>query len=303
MDLRQLKYFVAIAEERSFGRAAIRLHLTQPPLTRQMALLEEELGVRLLERTSRGVDLTAAGSVFYKDICNIRSLVEQAAERAVRTSKGLIGTLEVGFFGSGALVILPEILRRFSAAFPDVTVNVLNAPQSAQLQALRQKRLLVAFDRWIPRDPDLTVKTVLDEPVFLAVQESSPWAKQDVVHLEDMRHAPFIVPQGLGHMTWVLGLCSENGFAPKESQRSADMISGLMMVGSGFGCQIVPRSICTITLPRVVYRPLKTRGPASMPLECAYLRGETSPLLPSLLDITRAMHSYACPPHLFPVAA
>lgn len=294
MDLRQLRYFLAIAEERNFSRAATRLHMTQPPLTRQVALLEEELGIRLLDRTSRGVELTAAGAVFYEDISNVRVLVEQAADRAIRTSKGLTGVLDVGFFGSGALVIVPELLKRFTAAFPDVGISLVNAPQAAQLEALRQKRLLVAFDRWIPRESDLVVETIVNEPLFVAIWDASPWANEYAIKLEALKNEPFIVPRDLGHFTWMLTLCRDNGFAPKEAQRAGDMISGLTMVACGFGCQIVPESVCALSLPGVIYRPLQTHAAASMPLECAYRNGEGAPLLKSLLGIARA---YRPTPH------
>ncbi|MEB5967392.1 LysR substrate-binding domain-containing protein [Comamonas testosteroni] len=288
MELRQLRYFLTVVEERNFSRAAARLHMTQPPLTRQIALLEEELGVRLLDRTSRGVELTAAGSVFYDEICNVKVLVEQAAERAQRTSRGLAGILEVGFFGSGALVIVPEILKRFTAVFPDVGISLLNSPQMSQLQALRQKRLLITFDRWIPRDSDLEVETLVNEALYVAIHDRSPLASEHAIKLSSLSGEYFIAPRDLGHYTWMLGLCRDNGFAPRESQKAADMVSGLTMVACGFGCQIVPESICALSLPGVIYRPLQVRIDATMPLECAYIKGEGSPLLNSILEIARS---------------
>src|SRR6185437_1285557 len=119
MDLRQLKYFVAVAEERHMGRAAERLHLSQPPLSRQIQSLERELGVPLFIRTARGVDLTDAGQALLQDARAIRLLAAQAGERAQRVGKGELGTLDVGVFGSSLLNVVPRLLARFSETHPE----------------------------------------------------------------------------------------------------------------------------------------------------------------------------------------
>jgi len=173
VDLRQLRYFMAVAEERNFGRAAARLHISQPPITRQIHMLESELGVLLFERTRWGVNLTPAGEELLASASQIEALVDYASDRARRAGLGAIGRLDVGVFGSGAISIVPTILRRYLKANPAVEVIVHNVPQPAQLVALRQRRILITFDRYLPDDADLTVETVVHEGLLLAVKETN----------------------------------------------------------------------------------------------------------------------------------
>src|SRR6516162_4342130 len=163
MDLRQLKYFVAVAEERNFGRAAARLHVSQPPITRQIKMLEAELGVLLFERTHWGVNLTAAGEELLASASQVEALVAYASDRARRAGRGAVGRLDVGVFGSGAISVVPMLLRRYLKANPDVDVIMLNVPQPVQLVALRQRRILITFDRYLPMDSDLSVEVVARE--------------------------------------------------------------------------------------------------------------------------------------------
>src|SRR4051812_30876957 len=181
MDLRQLKYFVAVAEQQSFGRAATRLHISQPPITRQIKLLEQELGVVLFERTHWGVRLTPGGEELLSSANQIDALVAHAVDRARRVGMGQAGRLDIGVFGSGAVSVVPTILKRYSKSHPDVQLMLLNVPQRAQLEALRQRRILITFDRYLPEDPDLTVEVVVREPLLLALAETHPLAPRSVI--------------------------------------------------------------------------------------------------------------------------
>ena len=138
MDLRHLKYFIAVAEELNIGRAALRLCISQPPLTRQIQQLEEELGVQLFIRTPRGVELTQAGEMFYEEASNIRSLVEQAIERTKRAVQGKLGRLDIGIFGTGTLGTIPKLLQLFRDTNPDVVVGLHTMSKAEQIEALRQ---------------------------------------------------------------------------------------------------------------------------------------------------------------------
>jgi DNA-binding transcriptional LysR family regulator len=138
MDLRQLSYFVAVAETRHLGRAAERLHLSQPPLTQQIQQLEAELGVQLFRRTPRGMELTQAGEELLRDALNIRSLVVQGAERAQRAGRGQAGRLDVGVYGSSIFGLVPQVLSAFHVAHPDVDLVLHHAQTPEQLPALRQ---------------------------------------------------------------------------------------------------------------------------------------------------------------------
>ena len=280
---------MAVAEERNFGRAAARLHISQPPITRQIHMLESELGVLLFERTRWGVNLTPAGEELLASASQIEALVDYASDRARRAGRGAIGRLDVGVFGSGAIRIVPTILRRYLKANPAVDVIVLNVPQPAQLVALRQRRILITFDRYLPDDADLTVETVACEGLVLALKETNALAKLPVISIATLAKERMVMALDVRHRVWVRDLCRAHGFEPKLSQLAGDMISGIVMAANGFGVQIVPESAQALQLPGLVYRPLESsaRAYSAMELQCAYLRNEASPLLPGLLDVVR----------------
>jgi DNA-binding transcriptional LysR family regulator len=290
MDLRQIKYFIAVAEERNFGRAAARLHVSQPPITRQVKMLEDELGVLLFERTHWGVRLTQAGEVLLSNAYGIRALVENASDRTRRVGRGAAGRLDVGAFGSGLLSIVPEILRRYMAAQPDVELVLLNVPQALQLEALRQNRLLITFDRYLPDDADLVVEVVVAERQVLALHDAHPLAHLDAIPVEALCDHPVILARDARHAVRITDMCRANGFEPRIGQRAADVVSGLAMTANGLGVSIVPESVRTLQLPRLVYRPLEFKSGANalIELQCAYRRGETSPLLAEVLAVVRS---------------
>ncbi len=287
IDLRQLRYFVAVAEERNFGRAAARLHVSQPPITRQIKMLEAELGVLLFERTHFGVNLTPAGEELLASASQVDDLLAYATDRARRAGRGAVGRLDVGAFGSGVISIVPAILRRYMMASPEVEVSILNVPQPAQLVALRQRRILVTFDRYLPPDADLCVEIVAREPLVLALHETNALARLSAIPVDALAKQPMIMARDAGHRNWVRDLCRAHGFEPSPSQSAGDMIAGIIMASNGFGVQIAGASAQAMNLPGLVFRPLQSKVHAygAMELQCAYLKNEASPLLRGLLKI------------------
>ena len=189
-DLRQLRYFIAVAEEGNVHRAAVRLHVSQPPLTRQIKALEDSLGVQLFRRTHWGVELTQAGQALLSEARSINAHIDHGLDRARRVGRGESGRLDVGVFGSGALSLVPQVLRRYSTLYPDVQIVLLNVMQSAQVEALRQRRLLITFDRYLPEDDDLIVEIVVRERQLVALQKDNPLAKRAVVPLRALAPRP-----------------------------------------------------------------------------------------------------------------
>ena len=291
MDIRQLKYFTAVAEERHMGRAAERLHLSQPPLSRQIQALERELGVQLFVRTPRGVDLTDAGETLLHDARAIRLLFEQAGERAQRAGKGEVGTLDVGVFGSSLLDVVPRVLARFSESHPDVDIVLHNAHKRLQIEALRQRRILIAFDRFMPEAADLTIEIVAEEPLLVALNQHHPLAARAKIAMDDLRHEPLMLAAGVdSHIgSKLLQLCREHGFEPQVVAGGGDVITTVAMIASGAGAalSLVPGSIANLQMPNVVYRPLKARGKPSVDLHCLYRTDDRSPLLLALLETMR----------------
>ena len=286
-DLRQLRYFIAVAEEGNLHRAAIRLHVSQPPLTRLIKALETSLGVQLFRRTHWGVELTQAGHSLLSEARSINAHIEHGLDRTRRVGRGESGRLDVGVFGSGALSLVPQVLRRYSTLYPDVQIIMLNVMQSAQVEALRQRRLLITFDRFLPDDQDLIVEIVARERQLVALPNDNPLAKKSVVPLAALAHERFIVGRDARHAHRVAALCQANGFDPIVAQEAGDMVTGLALVANGYGVQIVPESIRAVTLPGLVYRPIRAKGDSSIDLQCAYRRDETSSLLAGLLSVVR----------------
>ena len=286
-DLRQLRYFIAVAEEGNVHRAATRLHVSQPPLTRQIKALEDSLGVQLFRRTHWGVELTQAGQALLNEARAINAHIDHGLDRARRVGRGESGRLDVGVFGSGALSLVPQVLRRYSTLYPDVQIVLLNVMQSAQVEALRQRRLLITFDRYLPEDEDLIVEIVVRERQLVALQQDNPLAKRSVVPMHALARERFIVGRDARHAHRVAALCQANGFDPRIGQEAGDMVTGLALVANGYGVQIVPESIRAVSMPGIVYRPIKAKGDSSIDLQCAYRRDETSLLLAALLGVVR----------------
>ncbi|WP_119154111.1 LysR family transcriptional regulator [Caldimonas tepidiphila] len=287
MDLRQLSYFVAVAEERHLGRAAERLHLSQPPLSRQIQALESELGVQLFDRTPRGMELTQAGEALLRDARNIRGMVEQAAHRAKRAGLGQLGRLDIGVYGSAIFGPVAEVLARFRATHSDVELMLHYAQTPAQVLALRQGRVLLVFERLLPDEADIQVEHVTSESLWLALNERHPLAETPVIHFEALRGQTWTVGSSPEAAATTLELCRRHGFEPRFATPCGDVIMASLQANISSTVTLVPGSMTNVRFPGIVYRPLKMQGKACMDLHCFYLKDERSPLLHALLETVR----------------
>ena len=285
MDMRQLKYFIAVAEEGNIGRAAARLNMAQPPLTRQIQNLESDLGVMLFARTARGVELTDAARELLRDARAIRSMIAAATERAQRAGKGQVGRLDVGVYGSAMFDIVPRLLRAFKKDHPDVKVVLHPGQTPQQVIALKQGRIQIAFERLLPLDPQIQVAVVAREPLYVALNDHHALAQQKSVHISALKSEPMIVNSSPGSQVTsrVMELCRVNGFEPVIAHESEDVIAAAALAASGYGICFVPRSLTNLQMPHLAYRPLRARGDARMELYSLTLRGEGSPVLNALL--------------------
>jgi len=284
MDLRQLGYFLAVAEEGHLGRAADRLNLSQPPLTRAIRALEADLGAVLFVRTPHGMALTEAGRLLQDDSRTITALVKQTTDRLRRAGRGEIGRLDIGIFGSGILSIVPRLLARFGEIRPDVTVALHHARTQQNVEALRQRRLHVMFDRGVQPEPGLVVETVVREAVLVAMPEGSHLATLEAVPLALLERVPMIAGSGPVDPVW--DLVTETGFVPRVVHRVADVVAALALVAQGLGSTLVPESASVVALPGLAYRRLDAAH-LSIALECAYRGLDVSPALAGLLDVVR----------------
>ncbi len=290
MDLRHLKSFLIVAEELNIGRAAMRLHISQPPLTRQIQQLEEELGATLLIRTNRGVELTEAGLLLVEEARNILALTEQAAERTHKAGQGKLGRIDVGIFGSGIFGVLPKILLAFREAYPEVNIVLHNMNKREQIDALRQRRLTVGFNRLLPDEPDIAVELIVKEKLYLAINSKQALSKKKEIPWAEIGNHPLVLfPSGArpSFIDWVLDLCRADGIKPWVAQEVGDAVNGVALVASGFGICIVPESATNMKLPGVVYRPLIRNPPPEVDLSCLYRASDDSPILHSFLAIAR----------------
>ena len=276
MELRQLRYFVAIAEEGSFSRAAIRLHVSQPPLSTQIRSLEEELGAPLLARTNRGVSLTASGQVFYEEVRAILGRLENARARALQADRGDVGMLSVGFVSIADYGILPPALKSFRSQFPLAEVQLHELTTDAQIRELRAARLDLGFGLAPVEEPDLEFTSILREALVLAAPSDHPAATGDTIDLRSLAKDSFIVPPrdiapGLYDLT--ISRCRSAGFAPRIVQNARQMQTVIGLVSCGMGLALVPSSVRN--LKRTGVRYLQLRGRPSR-IELGILRRRES---------------------------
>lgn len=291
MELKQMREFLALAEERNFRRAAERLHMAQPPLTRQIRALEEEMGAPLFVRTPKGVDLTEAGQTLLAEVPNLLQLAERAKERTQLTGKGLIGRIDVGIFGSGVLDVIPRLLARFHAARPEVQIELHHLTKAQQIEALRERRITVGFNRLFPRDSDLEIEIVLRERLVVALYKGHPLCKQREVTVRDMDNEPLILYPNSplpGLAQQVASAFHREGARMNVVQSVDDVLTSIALVAGGFGMTIATQSTASLQLPGVVYRPLNCRYLKDIELACIHRRDDPSPILAAFIDVVRA---------------
>jgi DNA-binding transcriptional LysR family regulator len=261
MELRHLRYFVAVGEEQHYGRAAGRLRVAQPALSRQIQNLEEELGFKLFERLPRGVKLSAAGQLFLADARRILQEVTEAAGRAARVARGQSGTLRVGFTESASWRgVVPESFRRFREMQPDAELQLQSSPSLVQLDALRTGRLDAGFVFNMPKtDPELNARPVARERLELAVPANHSLTKLKQVRLRDLASASFVwFPRREAPALYdrLMRECFRGGLTPRIVQEGQDEATILSLVATGLGVGWVlgtarwhrPKSVVTLSV-------------------------------------------------------
>ena len=246
MELRQLRYFTAVAEELHFGRAAKRMNISQPPLSMQIRNLEDELGTRLFNRTSRQVELTAAGEVFLVQVEQILADLDGAVESARQAGQGNIGRLAMGFIGPAMDAFLPEIIRGFQSRYPGITLGLTEAGTSRQIEDLYAGRIQVGFVRLYRHKPDgLSAQVIRQEPYVLAVPSDHPLAGQKKVALSQLKNQPFIMyPRSVQPQLYdsMMTCFKDSGFTPKIVQEAKTKHTTIALVAAGLGVAVVPSS-------------------------------------------------------------
>jgi DNA-binding transcriptional LysR family regulator len=290
MELRHLRYFVVVAEELHFRRAAERLHMSQPPLSQQIRHLEEEVGATLLLRNQRRVELTAAGQAFFVRAREILDSVEDAARQARRVQRGEVGRLAVGFVGSAMYSFVPELLRTFRDHAPDITLRLNELGTSEQLRQLEDGRLDVGFVR-VPRArPELRIETVVEEPVVAALPDAHPLATHSLLKLADLEGEPLVLltRAGAPGLREALAPAIDRlGGEERIVQEVTETQTVVGLVAAGVGVSLVPESMRALERAGVTYRPLDGEAP-KVRLTMAWRAADDSAVLNRFLEMARA---------------
>jgi DNA-binding transcriptional LysR family regulator len=289
MELRHLRYFVAVAEELHFGRAAKRLRISQPPLSQQIAALERELGVKLFERGWRTA-LTHAGRMMLPEARATLAQAERAARRARSADRGEIGSLSIGFVRSATYRALPVSLRAFRDKVPDVELSLHSLSTLGQLDAFEEGRIDVGFLFRLPRQPMsdwLSLRTVSREPLVAGLPEGHPSARKEKVPLGDLWRDRLLVwarSAGAGTFDRIMALCREAGFSPERVQELSHWQTIAQLVAAGVGVSLQIGDPLLLKSYGVVYRAVD-RPEACWELAVAHRNDDHSPVAEAFLGV------------------
>lgn len=257
IELRHLTYFRTVAETLHFGRAAKLLHISQPPLTRQIAALERELGVQLFDRSTRNVQLTDAGRYFYRDTTEIFNTLERAKRNAASTSSGESGALQVGFMMSSAYNILPPVTRHYWAAYPEVDMHLSEYLPNLLAADIRDGKTDVGI-MYRPEDcAGLDSRTIFSEPLVAVLSKKHRLAAHETILPKDLKNESFVsIPRLIAPVVYdlIVDYCVANGFRPRIKLETNLQQTIVNLVGEGLGVAMVPSSMQAMHLETTVFR-------------------------------------------------
>ena len=303
MELRHLRYFLAVAEERHITRAAVRLGMQQPPLSQQIKALETELGVDLFIRGPRGVDLTVAGETLLAEAYAILESVDRATSRTLQAARGQVGRLSLGFTTSAVMhPLVPEIIRAFRHDYEQVELDLHEDAAAGLIEALARRDISIALLRVpVARPAELAFLELLDEELLVVLPTGHPLLEHgdsDGLDLCDLERERFILvrrPGAPGIYQNLILACRAAGFEPRVVAEVPHMLTNINLVAAGAGVSVVPASMREVNLRQVRYCRLKATPPITVPLTLAYLAGDPSPLISNLIAITRRLLKGAQP--------
>ena len=289
IDIRQLRYFQAVAEELHFGRAAARLSIAQPALSRQVQQLEEELGTPLLRRTQRRVELLPAGALLLERSRAIQQELARTLVDVRRTGAGELGRLALGFIHSSTYGLLPTVIRRFRQLYPGIELELHEMPITAQHAALVRGTIDLGLLRVQPAPPELECAPVMPDPFVLAVPARHPLAGRTRVRLKEVASEPFLMfskaEAPLLHDR-VQALCDQAGFSPDVVQRATQLHTMVGLVGGGLGVAVLPASARNLHPKQVRFLQIADRT-EPLQIALAWRRGHETPAIRSFRKVTQ----------------
>jgi len=290
MELRHLRYFRAVAEELHFGKAAMRLHIAQPPLSQQIRQLEHELGVGLLTRNTRKVELTAAGDAYLKRVVAILEAVDEAGLQAQRIAQGREGHLAIGCVGSATYSLLPRLVRALGEELPGVDVSVRGEMLvPAQIGALLAGEIDLALLRPPVDHPGIRLETVRRDRLLVALPVGHSLTTRDELCVADLRDEQFITHAGHGRSvmnSMLMAMCADAGFLPQVRHEVAETSTLVTLVAAGLGVAIVPAPTAALDIGGACYRPLKPNT-LGVDLAVGRLAALNSPMIDNALAVLR----------------
>jgi DNA-binding transcriptional LysR family regulator len=295
VELRHVRYFIAVAEEGHITRAAERLGMQQPPLSQQIKAMERELDVQLFRRKPRGVELTDAGRALLEDAREILARLDQALETTRRTARGEQGRIRVGISVTSTFhPLVPRAIRAFREAYPLVFLTLQEGRTHDLVELLRGERIDAAFVRLPPADPDgVAVNNLLEEPMVLALPSAHVLARgsrSTAIPLKSLANETFIAPpsqRGPGLRATAFEAYRAAGFAPRIGQEDAGTTTALSFVAAGLGISIVPASLQRLRIDGVAYRRLEGAARLTAPLTLVSRRGDPSAVVRHFLALAR----------------
>jgi len=280
MELRHIRYFLAVAEEHNFTRAAHRVGIGQPPLSQQIRDLEREIGAPLFYRRAHGAELTEAGSAFLEEARGVLAQADQAKTAAQRAARGETGRLRISFSGSGSFnPLVAGVIRNFRRKYPGVEVSLVEINTAQQLDQMRKGGVDAAFIRPGTADPEgFRLLRFADEAMVVVVPSAHPLASRDMVSMAELKDEPFVLfPRsvGLGLYEEVMRHCRDAGFEPNLVQEAPQIVSVVNLVAAEMGISVVPRSMMQLYVAGVSYVPFDGAFPVAR-LALAVRRDERS---------------------------
>lgn len=285
MDTRLLRYFVAVAEERHFGRAAARLNMAQPPLSQQIKQLERNLGVQLLVRTTRRVDLTPAGELLLTRGRIILEDIDELERSVVRVASGAEGVLRVGFSGSATYRLMPHLIREAHARMPGLDLVVQGEMLTPEMElALDEHRIDLAILRPPVRSCDLRLRFLERDKLVVILPSDSPWAVRGVIDLAELANERFVCyPPGSAVSSLFQRACQESGFLPDIAQVASETSTLMSLVAAGVGCALIPGSTQLFAGRDLAFRRLAR--PVEVDLALAWRRDRETPLVRNFVSL------------------
>jgi DNA-binding transcriptional LysR family regulator len=294
MELRHLRYFVAVAEELHFTRAAQKLGIGQPPLSQQIQSLERELGTLLFRRLPKGVALTDAGRSFFEDARSILDSVQRASDHARRIARGDLGRIRVGMINSAPFhPFVPRVIREYGQRYPDVALSLDENSTPVLADAVLNETVDIAFVRPLLGDRvELVSEALFDEDMLIALPQGHPLARFRTLSLWALASEAFVLfprPVGAGLYDEIIAACQRNSFSPRVVQEASQVTSIVNLVAAGLGVSLVPASMQKINSEGVVYRAIAGDGPRARMSLIYRHDDQDSPTVMNMVDLARSL--------------